>query len=105
MDADVMTVPPTRDQAQAAIQAAVSERDAIQANLLDLDGSFGKRLLAGATLTGESKRQWETASAALAALWDKFSAYSKVIDRANEILTGPVRVHPARLAEAADLIY
>jgi hypothetical protein len=105
MDADVMTVPPSRDQAQAAVRAAMSERDAIQANLLDLDGSFGKRLLAGATLTGESKRQWDTASAALAALWDKFSAYSAVLDRANEILTGPIRVHPARLAEAADLIY
>ena len=32
-----------------------AERDSIQANLLDLDGSFGKRLLAGATLTGESE--------------------------------------------------
>jgi hypothetical protein len=105
MDTDVMVVPPSREQAQAAVKAAMSERDAIQANLLDLDGSFGKRLLEGATLTGESKRQWDTASAALVALWDKFSAYSKVLDRANEILTGPVRVHPARLAEAADLIY
>lgn len=100
-----MTVPPTREQAQAAVRAAMSERDAIQANLLDLDGSFGKRLLAGATLTGESKRQWDTASAALVALWDKFSAYSAVLDRANEILTGPGRVHPARLAEVTDLIY
>ncbi len=105
MGANVMTVPPSRDQAQAAVRAAMSERDAIQANLLDLDGSFGKRLLAGATLTGDSKRQWDAASAALATLWDKFSAYSGVVDRANEILTGPGRLHPARLAEAADLIY
>lgn len=100
-----MTVPPSRDQAQAALRAAMSERDAIQANLLDLDGSFGKRLLAGATLTGESRRQWDSASAALASLWDKFSAYSAVLDRANEMLGGQVRVHPHRLAEAADLIY
>jgi len=48
-----MTVPMlTRDQAGAAAKAAVAERDAIQANLLELDSSFGKQLLAGA-VTGE----------------------------------------------------
>ena len=36
----------TRDQAAALVKAAVAERDTIQQNLLDLDGSFGKRLLA-----------------------------------------------------------
>ena len=36
-----MTVPMlTRDQAGAAVKAAVAERDAIQANLLELDSSF-----------------------------------------------------------------
>jgi len=38
----------TRDQAAAAVKAAAAERDAIQANLLELDSSFGKQLLAGA---------------------------------------------------------
>ena len=42
---DMMPVTLTRDQAQAVVAAAAAERDAIQANLLDLDGSFGKRLL------------------------------------------------------------
>jgi hypothetical protein len=46
-----MTVPMlTRDQAGAAVKAAVAERDAIQANLLELDSSFGKQLLTGAEL-------------------------------------------------------
>ena len=49
----------TREQAAAAVAAAAAERDAIQANLLDLDGSFGKRMLAGAALTGESQRRWD----------------------------------------------
>jgi len=99
-----MTFPLTREQALAAAKAAAAERDTIQSNLLELDGSFGKRLLAGATLTGESRAGWDTASAALAALWDTFTAYSAVIDRANEMLSVPGRINPARLSEVAALL-
>ena len=99
-----MTFPLTREQALAAARSAAAERDTIQSNLLDLDGSFGKRLLAGATLTGESRAGWDTASAALAALWDTFTAYSAIIDRANEMLTVPGRITPARLSEVAALL-
>jgi hypothetical protein len=80
-----MTVPVmTRDQAAAAVQAAVAERDAIQANLLELDSSFGKQLLAGAELTGDTRRRWDAAAATLATLWQVFSAYSAVVDQAAE---------------------
>ncbi len=99
-----MTFPLTREQAQAAARAAAAERDTIQANLLELDGSFGKRLLAGATLAGESRTSWDTASAALAGLWEMFTAYSAVIDRATEVLDAPGRVPPARVSEAASLL-
>ncbi len=50
-----MTAALTREQAEAAVAAALAQRDTIQANLLDLDGRFGKRLLAGASLVGESR--------------------------------------------------
>ncbi len=76
----------TRQQAADAVATARDERDIIQANLLDLDGSFGKRLLAGATLTGTTRQQWESAAGTLAALWDLYEAYSAVIDRAAEAL-------------------
>ncbi len=99
-----MTYPLTREQAQAAASAAAAERDAIQANLLELDGSFGKRLLAGATLTGGSRDSWDQASAGLARLWDTFTAYSAVIDRATELLAPPGRRDPARLGEVAKLL-
>jgi hypothetical protein len=78
----------TREQATAAVEAATGERDAIQANLLDLDGSFGKQLLAGAPLTGETRQRWETASAALAGMWETYTGYSAVIDRAAELTAG-----------------
>jgi hypothetical protein len=83
----------TRDQATAAVAAAVAERDTIQANLLELDGSFGKRLLAGAKLAGETKKRWDDAAAELTRLWETFTAYSAVIDRAAEVL-GTVRRSP-----------
>jgi chromosome segregation ATPase len=85
----------TRDQAAAAVAAAVAERDTIQANLLDLDGSFGKRLLAGAKLTGETRKRWDVAAAELTTLWETFTAYSAVVDRAAEILP-TVRRSPGR---------
>ncbi|MCW2931994.1 MAG: hypothetical protein JWM19_2956 [Actinomycetia bacterium] len=77
----------TRQQAQAALDKAAAERDTIQGNLLDLDGSFGKQLLSGASLTGESKRRWDTAAATLAGLWETFSAYSAVIDQAAQLMS------------------
>jgi hypothetical protein len=80
-----MTVPMlTRDQAGAAVKAAVAERDAIQANLLELDSSFGKQLLAGAELTGSTKRRWDATAATLATLWQVFSAYSAAVDQAAD---------------------
>ena len=80
MSAPVMT----RDQAAAAVKAAVAERDAIQANLLELDSSFGKQLLAGAELTGGTKRRWDATAVTLATLWQVFSAYSAVVDQSAE---------------------
>ncbi len=76
-----------RDQAGTAVKAAVAERDAIQANLLELDSSFGKQLLAGAELTGESRRRWDATEATLATLWQVYEAYSAVTDQAAEAVT------------------
>ena len=94
----------TREQAAAAVAAATAERDGIQANLLDLDGSFGKRMLAGAALTGESKQRWEAATADLAALWETFTAYAAVVDKAAELLAGARRSSDRELAQITTLL-
>jgi hypothetical protein len=94
----------TREQAAAAAAAATAERDGIQANLLDLDGSFGKRLLDGATLTGVSKQRWEVAAADLAALWEIFIGYAAVVDRAAELLASGRRLGSAELAEITTML-
>jgi hypothetical protein len=94
----------TRDEAKQAAAAAVAERDNIQANLLDLDGSFGKRLLAGARLTGATQQRWATASADMAGLWTTFSAYSAVVDRAAELAASLGRGSAAKVAEITGLL-
>jgi hypothetical protein len=89
----------TREQAAAAVAAASAERNSIQINLLDLDGSFGKRMLAGATLTGESELRWEAAAADLATLWEIFNAYAAVADKAAELMAGTGRLSDRELAQ------
>jgi hypothetical protein len=77
-----------RQQAAEAAAKVVAERDAIQANLLDLDGSFGKRLLTGAQLTGTSRQRWDEAAAKLTSLWDTYATYTAVVDRVAALAAG-----------------
>lgn len=99
-----MVVYSSRELAADGVEAAARERDTVQANLLELDNSFGKRMLAGATLTGESRQRWDVAAAALAALWETFTAYSAVVDKAAELLASSRRPSPARLIEISSLL-
>jgi hypothetical protein len=94
----------TPEQAVAdRVAAVLAERDAIQANLLELDSSFGKRVLEGAALTGQTGERWEKASAALAGLWETFLAYSAVVDRIAA-LNGARRPQKKDQAELTDLL-
>jgi chromosome segregation ATPase len=99
-----MTASMTREQAAAAVKAAVAERDTIQANLLDLDGSFGKRMLAGARLVGETQQRWAATEAQLAALWETFTAYSAVVDRAAELTAKLGRSPGSKIDEVGALL-
>ncbi len=99
-----MAMEMTRERAAAAVADASAERDSIQANLLDLDGSFGKRMLAGGALTGESKRRWEVAAADLAALWEIFNAYVAVVDKAAELAAGTRRPSDRELAQITAML-
>ena len=100
-----MTTLLSREQAATAVAAAVSERDTIQANLLELDNSFGKRLLAGATLTGGTRTRWDAAAADLTTLWQTFDAYSAVVDRAAELMSRLRRSADRELAAISSLLY
>jgi hypothetical protein len=92
----VMAAEPVLSGEAAAqrVTAVLAERDAVQANLLELDGSFAKQVLEGAALTGQTRDRWAAASASLAALWETFLSYSAVVDRIAALGTGSKR--PAR---------
>ncbi|MER7007265.1 acyltransferase [Dactylosporangium sp. NPDC000555] len=94
------TVPP--DHAAAA--EAVADRDAIRANLVDLERSFGRQLLAGSELTGGTRQRWDAATADLTTLWDLFTAYSLAVDAAVQALGGGHRSPAADLERAESLL-
>lgn len=94
----------TREQVAGAVAAATAERESIQANLLELDGSFGKRMLAGAALTGESRRRWEAVATDLAALWEIFNAYAAVVDKAAVLLAGARRLSDRDMAQITTML-
>jgi hypothetical protein len=86
------------------VTAVLAERDAVQANLLELDGSFAKQVLEGAALTGQTRDRWAAASASLAALWETFLAYSAVVDRVAALGTGGKRLARKNLPELGELL-
>jgi hypothetical protein len=82
------------ESAGQRVTDVLAERDAVQANLLELDGSFAKQVLEGAVLTGQTRDRWAAASTALATLWETYLAYSAVVDRVAALGSGSKR--PAR---------
>jgi hypothetical protein len=79
------------ETAARRVTAVLAERDAVQANLLELDGSFAKQVLEGATLSGQTRDRWAAASAEFATLWETFLAYSAVVDRVAALGSGARR--------------
>jgi hypothetical protein len=96
-----MMAEPAAEQAAAA---ALAERDAIQANLLELDGSYVRQVLDSATLTGQTRQRWEAASATLAGLWQTYMAYTAVVDRVAELGGGTRRPAKKDLPELTELL-
>jgi hypothetical protein len=99
-----MAAESNREAAVTALAGRVAERDQIQANLLELDSSFGKRLLEGGSLAGTTKLRWDAASAELASVWATFTGYTEVVRRAGELLDRTRYPSPALLAQVNELL-
>jgi len=93
-----------RDEALAARAQRAAERDQIQANLLELHASFGKRLLEGGNLTGTTKLRWDAVSTVLAWLQETFDSYDEVVRRAGELLERTRFPSAALLARVSELL-
>lgn len=94
----------SRAEALEAQEKRATERDQIQANLLELDASFGKRLLEGGSLRGTTKLSWQAASAELTVVWDTFASYTEAVRRAGELLDRTRHPSVALLAEVSELL-
>jgi hypothetical protein len=92
------------ETAAQRVAEVLAERDAVQANLLELDGSFAKQVLDGAPLAGRTRDRWAAASASLATLWETFLAYSAVVDRVGALGSGARRPARKDLPELSDLL-
>jgi hypothetical protein len=92
------------ETAAQRVAEVLAERDAVQANLLELDGSFAKQVLDGAPLAGQTRDRWAAASASLATLWETFLAYSAVVDRVGALGSGARRPARKDLPELSDLL-
>jgi hypothetical protein len=78
--------------------------DAMSTNLLDLEGDSNRKLLDGATLTGESARRWGEAKGALAQLWQWFSRFQDVVTKATELRGTRSRIEPDKLRQVEILL-
>jgi hypothetical protein len=92
------------ETAAQRVAEVLAERDAVQANLLELDGSFAKQVLDGAPLAGQTRDRWAAASASLATLWETFLAYSAVVDRVGALGSGARRPARKDLPELGELL-
>ena len=91
-------------EAERRAADVLAERDVIQANLLELDGSYTRQLLDGAPLSGRTRERWDKASATLASLWETYVAYSAVVDRVDELGVSGRPVRYRNLPELTGLL-
>lgn len=99
---DRMTM--SADEARSSLATRVAERDLIGTNLHALYDNVGMKLLAGATLTGATKKTWDGANADLAGMLEIFTAYSEILDRAAAMLGRTRRPAAATLAAVTTLL-
>lgn len=92
------------EEATTAVANAAAERDTIRANIVELERSFGRQLLASGNLAGQTKQRWASSTADLAALWSVFTAYSAVVDDAIQTLASRHRPTAADLAKVTSLL-
>ena len=90
------------DATLARFKSAV---DVMTANLLDLDADPTNKLLDPASLTGTTRDQVAAARRTLASLWEHFTAFKDLVERAQKLRGNGGRVPPARVDELDTLLH
>jgi hypothetical protein len=96
--------PPTREAVDAELARLGGDAARVSDALLELADHSGYKLLDSAPLSGVTAQRWQRASARIAALWDNYTAYQDVLNRAGEIRGRRAKPRPEDLLAIADLL-
>lgn len=97
-------MPMSREEVDAQLLRLDTDGGRISDSLGELTDNSGYKLLETATLRGTTARRWQTASDRLAALWDNYTAYQDVVNRAREIRGRRAKPRPEDLAAITELL-
>jgi len=96
--------PPTREAVDAELKRLGEDAARVSEALLELADHSGYKLLDSAPLTGVTAQRWQRAAARIAGLWDNYTAFQDVLNRAAEIRSRRAKPRPEDLAAIAELL-
>lgn len=88
----------------ATIVRFASAVDVMTANLLDLESNSANKMLDPATLTGVTRQRVSAARQLLASLWEQFTEFKSLLERARQLRGNGGRVPAARVQELDALL-
>jgi hypothetical protein len=96
--------PPTREAVDAELKRLGEDAARVSEALLELADNSGYKLLDSAPLTGVTAQRWQRAAGRIAALWDNYTAFQDVLNRAAEIRGRRPKPRLEELNAIADLL-
>jgi hypothetical protein len=96
--------PPTREAVDAELKRLGDDAARVSEALMELADNSGYKLLDSAPLTGVTAQRWQRASARIAGLWDDYTAFQDVVNRAAEIRGRRPKPRPEELNAIAELL-
>jgi hypothetical protein len=97
--------PLTRDNVDAELARLDADAGRVSDALVELTEYNSYKLLESAPLSGTTAQRWQRVSTKIAALWDDYTAYQDVLNRAREIRGRRVKPRPEDLAAITKLVH
>ena len=94
----------TRDNVDEELARLEADAGRVSDALVELTEYNSYKLLESAPLSGATAQRWQRMSTKIAALWDDFTAYQDVLNRAKEIRGRRVKPRPEDLAAITRLV-
>ena len=97
-------VPLTRENVDDELARLEADAGRVSDALVELTEYNSYKLLESAPLSGATAQRWQRMSTKIAALWDDFTAYQDVLNRAKEIRGRRIKPRPEDLAAITRLV-